>query len=103
MSKKNSRFDTIIKGYTQAVENFADPEELHSRLKGLLIEAVSIDMALEELLEELLEKLSSDCQGGTTKEFIDNVSLHYQRSVDSAKALDDKKIASEEIARKRKE
>jgi len=73
----------------EAVENKANPEEIHSRLESLLFESISLDITLIELLD----MLSSSCVGGTKPEFIGNVSSHYAASEASAKVLDDEKVA----------
>ncbi|MDB2414159.1 hypothetical protein N9W34_00130 [Rickettsiales bacterium] len=87
MSKKQKydRFNTMIKNYAQALENSADPEELHSRLRGIISEAINTDMTLAELLEIL----SGKGIGGSTEEFIENVSSHYRSGAASAKIMDD--------------
>ncbi|MDA0782848.1 MAG: hypothetical protein PQ612_09090 [Rickettsiales bacterium] len=99
-SKNNtrSRFDKIIKDYVNAVEKWANPEEIHSRLHGLLSESIRMNITLAELLEIL----SSSCMGGKTSEFIANVSSHYAQGEDAAKLRFDENIARKEAIKKKK-
>lgn len=95
---KRSRFNTILQDYTQAAANKANPEEIHSRLRGLLFEAIKEDIKLEELLEIL----SSTCKGGDDSSFISNVTSHYAEGEATAKVRHDEDDARKIEADKRK-
>ena len=97
-STQHSRFNTILKDYINAIENKADPEEVHSRLNGLLSESIRVNITLPELLEILY----SSCMGGKTSKFIDNVTLHYTEGEASAKVRRDENEARKETEYKNK-
>lgn len=95
-SQYDTRFYTIKKNYVEALRTNSDPEELHSRLHSLLLEAIKIGITLPELLQMLGESLPD----GKENTFKENVSMKYAESQASEKQICDEKKTRDESTSK---
>ena len=84
--KKYRRLNQLTCYYIHAINSDADPEELHSLLRGWLTEAIKMEITLEHLLSVLSD---STIEESDTKKFIENVSRHYSYGVTAAKVKQD--------------